>query len=248
MISMTTSVKAFDTTATLTSASWFAEAYAMGYELYIPSTTLWGENEPWPEVAGQLELALSAGMKIAAYARNPEWWRAALQACEPYQDRLQFFCLDIETDPGVPVTDAMVGGVRSWDVRPVIYSGYGMWPEVMGSNNADFSDIPLWDTNVTGAVSADFAADIDSPEPVQYGGWNTSDNPRIGIQQGFNTTLNGVIVNVSSFVSPLYAGGPGPARPTWPGCAPRGTRSPAGTGRRMRKRSGWSWTAWTREP
>jgi len=31
-------------------------------------------------------------------------------------------------------------------------------------------------------------------------------------------------------------------------CAPRGTRWPAGTGHRMRRRSGWSWTAWTRGP
>jgi DDE_Tnp_1-associated len=27
-----------------------------------------------------------------------------------------------------------------------------------------------------------------------------------------------------------------------------GTRSPAGTGHRMRRRSGWSWTSWTRGP
>ena len=32
----------------------------------------------------------------------------------------------------------------------------------------------------------------------------------------------------------------------WPGCAPRGTRSPAGTGRRMTRRSGSCWTASTR--
>src|SRR6201995_4651798 len=50
------------------------------------------------------------------------------------------------------------------------------------------------------------------------------------------------------------AGGPGgsgsggPARRTWPGCAPRGTRSAAGTGHRMRRRSGSCWTAWTRGP
>ena len=44
------------------------------------------------------------------------------------------------------------------------------------------------------------------------------------------------------------SGSGGPARRTWPGCALRGTRSPAGTGRRMRRRSGWSWTGWTREP
>ncbi len=28
----------------------------------------------------------------------------------------------------------------------------------------------------------------------------------------------------------------------------RGTRLPAGTGHRMRKRSGWCWTSWTRGP
>ena len=44
------------------------------------------------------------------------------------------------------------------------------------------------------------------------------------------------------------SGSGGPARRTWPGCAPRGTRSPAGTGRRMRRRSGSCWTAWTRGP
>jgi hypothetical protein len=44
------------------------------------------------------------------------------------------------------------------------------------------------------------------------------------------------------------SGSGGPARRTWPGCGLRGIRSPAGTGRRMRRRSGWSWTAWTRGP
>ena len=38
------------------------------------------------------------------------------------------------------------------------------------------------------------------------------------------------------------------ARRTWPGCALRGTRSPAGTGHRTRRRSGWSWTALTPVP
>ena len=38
------------------------------------------------------------------------------------------------------------------------------------------------------------------------------------------------------------------ARRIWPGCALRGTRSPAGTGHRMRKRSRWSWIASTRGP
>jgi hypothetical protein len=40
----------------------------------------------------------------------------------------------------------------------------------------------------------------------------------------------------------------GPGRRTWPGCALRGIRLPAGTGHRMRRRSGWCWTASTRGP
>jgi hypothetical protein len=44
------------------------------------------------------------------------------------------------------------------------------------------------------------------------------------------------------------SGSSAPARPTWPGCAPRGIRWRAGTGCRMRRRSGSSWTAWTRAP
>ena len=39
--------------------------------------------------------------------------------------------------------------------------------------------------------------------------------------------------------SPRSGSGSGaPASKTWPGCVPRGTRSLAGTGRRMRRRSG----------
>ena len=38
-----------------------------------------------------------------------------------------------------------------------------------------------------------------------------------------------------------------PGRPG-PAAAPRGTRSPDGTGHRMRRRSGSCWTAWTRGP
>ena len=48
------------------------------------------------------------------------------------------------------------------------------------------------------------------------------------------------------FTARSGSGSGGPARRTWPGCAPRGTRSRAGTGRRMRRRSGWSWTGLTR--
>jgi hypothetical protein len=195
------SVKAFDTTATIDSAAWFASAYKAGYRLYIPHTTKWGTDIPWPDAPGQLKMALDAGMMIAAYTRNPSWWRNGIRACAPYVDKLQFFCLDIETNPGVRVTETMVRGVTALGVRPVIYSGYGMWPEVMGGDVTSFRAVPLWDTDVTGAVPAGFTPNLNSPAPVQYGGWNTSANPRVGIQQGFDVNLDGVIVDVSSFSS-----------------------------------------------
>jgi len=146
-------------------------------------------------------MALDAGLMVAAYARNPTWWSAAIEACSPYIDKLQFFCLDIETHPGVPVTRAMVQGVADLAVRPLIYTGPGMWSQVMGGNVATFSSVPLWDANAGYNVPADFTPDINSPTPVEYGGWNTPTNPRVGVQQGFRTKLNGVTVDVSSFSS-----------------------------------------------
>ncbi len=196
-----TSVKAFDTTAYINSRTWFADAFAAGYRLYVPCTTVWGRNKPWPYAAPQLKMALDAGLMVAAYARNPLWYLAAIQACSPYIDKLQFFCLDIETQPGVRVTQAMVQGVTNLGVRPLIYTGSGMWSQVMGGNVTTFSHVPLWDTNASYNVPADFTPDINAPTPVEYGGWNTPTNPRVGVQQGFNTVLNGVGVDVSSFSS-----------------------------------------------
>ena len=200
-----TPVKAFDTTAYIDSAAWFASAYAAGYRLYIPNTTVWGQNKPWPQAAPQLKLALDAGLMVAAYARNPSWWYAAIQACSPYTGKLQFFCLDVETSPGVRVTQAMVNGVTNLGVRPLIYSGSGMWTRVMGGNVTTFASVPLWDCQATSGVPANFTADVNSPTPQVYGGWNTPTNPRAGVQQGFNTNLNGVTVDVSSFNSTFLA-------------------------------------------
>ena len=197
---VTDSVKAFDTTAAIDSAGWFADAYAAGFRLYIPSTTVWGRNTPWPRAAPQLKLALDAGLMVAAYARNPSWWSAAIQACSPYVEKLQFFCLDVEINPGVPVTQGMVDGVRSLGVRPLIYTGSGMWSSVMGGDVTEFASLPLWDRQLNGA-SPDFAPDVNSPPPQPYGGWNTPTNPRVGVQQGVNTMLNGIAVDVSSFSS-----------------------------------------------
>jgi hypothetical protein len=59
--------------------------------------------------------------------------------------------------------------------------------------------VPLWDTNVTGAVSPDnWRPSLMVPAPVPYGGWNVLGNPRVMVQQAFNVTLNGVVVDLNS--------------------------------------------------
>ena len=79
---------------------------------------------------------------------------------------------------------------RAWVCARVIYSGWGMWESVQGSNHRSFADLPMWDTNVTGTVdSSTWVADMNVPVPVPFGGWNTPSNPRVMVQQAFNVTL-----------------------------------------------------------
>ena len=193
-------VKAFDRIGAA-SAQWYNDAYAAGFRLAVLSSNIWGQNAPWPQAPTQLELALDAGLKIAAYTRDPSWWKVGIEACAPYIDQLQFFCLDIESDPGVPVTRAMVDGVKSMGVRPVIYSNWSVWPLIMGADNEDFADLPLWDADTQGAHwdPATFTPTLTTPKPVLYGGWNTPPTMHIGLQQTENAYFNGVSVDISSF-------------------------------------------------
>ena len=107
--------------------------------------------------------------------------------------------VDVETDPGVPVTRAMVDGVKGMGVRPIIYSGSGIWAAVQGSTANSFSDVPLWDTNTSSFSYATWQANYLSPTPVQYGGWNKPVTMRVGVQQQFEYTLNGVNIDLNSF-------------------------------------------------
>ena len=193
-------VKAFDTTATITDPAWFAGMVRRGFGLYIMHSTWWGTCNPWPNTVPQLKMALDAGLKIAVYTRDPRCWRQGIEATGPYAGRLQFFALDIETDPGIPVTKEMVDGVTSMGVRPVVYSGSGMWPGVMGSNTTSFSNVPLWDTDTSAPPAPDsWTPSLFSPAPVRYGGWNTPSTMRKGLQQAFEVPIDGVHVDLSSF-------------------------------------------------
>lgn len=191
------SVKVLDTTAAITDPNWFRQAYAEGFRLYVMHSTAWGTCTPWQQTQAQLKMALDAGLKIAVYTRDASCWENGIKAAGPYVSQLQFFALDIEPG-GSLVTRAMVDGVRSLGVRPVIYSGSGMWPGLMGNSTA-FSDVPLWDTDTSNLNYARWTADYLAPAPVQYGGWNTASTMRVGIQQKFEHTLNGINVDLNSF-------------------------------------------------
>ena len=195
-------IAAFDTTATIIDPAFFTRMYSRGFRLYILHSTDWGAATPWYRTEAQLAMALDAGLMIAAYTRDPRHWRSGIEACGIHQNQLQFFALDIETDPGVPVTRAMVDGVASLGVRPVIYSGSGMYPGIMG-NSIEFADVPLWDTDtsmpITPKTMDAAGTDLQHPRPVAYNGWNTPANPRIGVQQAFEVVIEGVAVDLNAF-------------------------------------------------
>jgi hypothetical protein len=191
------SVKVLDSANTINDPAWFTKAYAAGFRLYIMHSTAWGTCTPWYNTQPQLGMALAAGLKIAVYTRDPNCWQGGISAAGPYQSQLQFFALDVETG-GPVVTRDMVDGVKAMGVRPVIYTGSGMWPQ-MTDNSTAFSDVPLWDTNARNINYKRWIADYLSPTPVPYGGWNTPTNMRVGVQQKFNQSLNGIVVDLDSF-------------------------------------------------
>lgn len=192
------SVAAIDSASTISDPEWFKMAYEQGFELYIFHSTAWGTCQTWSQTYSQAKMALDAGLKIASYTRNPECYKEGIEALGPLQNKLQFFALDIETDPGIPVTRTMVDGIRALGVRPVIYTGSGMWPTIM-SGSEEFSDVALWDTDTSTFPYNEWRIDFMHPAPVVYGGWNTIDTIRVGIQQQFEYKLSGILVDLNSF-------------------------------------------------
>lgn len=193
------SVKVIDSANTINDPEWFKQAYAEGFRLYVMHSTAWGTCTPWYNTQAQLGMALDAGLKIAVYTRDPNCWENGILAAGPYKDMLQFFALDVETDPGVAATREMVDGIKAMGVRPVMYTGSGIWGGIQGSAANDFSDVPLWDTNTSSFDYAGWQANYLAPTPVAYGGWNTPGSMRIGVQQQFEYSLNGINANLSSF-------------------------------------------------
>lgn len=191
------SVRVLDSANAVNDPAWFAQAYAEGFRLYIMHSTNWGTCTPGVNTQAQLGMAVAAGLKIAVYTRDPTCWQAGISAAGQYQSQLQFFALDVEHG-GPVVTRAMVDGVEEMGVRPVIYTGAWMWA-AMTNNSTEFSDVPLWDSDVHNIDYSLWVADYLAPSPVAYGGWNTPSTMRVGVQQKFEHSLNGIGIDLNSF-------------------------------------------------
>lgn len=164
--------------------SWFDAARADGYEGFITTLyTCWnGEPKPYTSAATALERALTAGMWIGAYGRPVSYWQQSLSSIPAeLRSRLKFFALDVEPEAGgtYQLQRSYVDGVRNqFGVRPMVYSGWGMWGDVMGAATS-FSDVPLWDFS---GDQLGWPVAISDPLLVTYGGWNTATNLRMGWQ------------------------------------------------------------------
>ena len=197
-------LRALDSDNPISDPAWFVQAYDAGFRLYILSSTEFGTCTPLARTQAQLAMAMDAGLAIAAYTRDPRCWREGIAATGSFRIRLQFFALDIESG-GPQLTRDMISGVQSSGVRPVVYTGARMWDEIMGAGTTEFSDVALWDavpvepgsTAVPGLP--DDAADLLSPPPIPFGGWNESANLRVGVQQHFERVFNGVNIDVNTF-------------------------------------------------
>ncbi|PND58486.1 hypothetical protein CRM90_07590 [Mycobacterium sp. ENV421] len=201
-------IKGIDT-AKRVDAAWFAAAYNDGFRLYVASTTTvdhWppGQRTPWEAAPEQMKMALDAGFMIAAYSRDPALWQVGIDAAAPYVDQLQFFAFDIE-DSGSQLTRAMVDGVASTGVRPVVYTFRKRWRQIMGGDVTEFADLPLWEAGPIAGWTPDRPADLAKPTPIPFGGWNTPDNPRIGVQQGQNVILHGVKLDTNTFNASFFS-------------------------------------------
>jgi hypothetical protein len=78
------SVKAFDMTDSA-DAAWFRTAYADGFRLYAYPPLSWGTQNARSDAQQLFKYALDAGLKVGIYSRNPNWWRAAINAVGSYK-------------------------------------------------------------------------------------------------------------------------------------------------------------------
>ena len=191
-----TAVKAFDEAGVstglgdaFTAARW-TKIHDAGFRLFMTDPVDWSSEcsdgnctapvntcAVDPAAIAQIQDAMNAGVDYAVYTRNPNCLTAAIKGLGPtLEAHLSFAILDIETDPSVPPSAALVAGVTALGVTPVFYSYQGAWEPITGNTTA-YDGYPLMDAEVPN-WSAAFPAPHPSgfpaliPMPHPYGGWS----------------------------------------------------------------------------
>ena len=189
-------VKAFDesgvstgTGAAFTATQWTAIASA-GFRLFITDPVDWSSEcsdanctKPVstctidPAAVAQIQDASNAGLDYAVYTRNPNCLTAAIKGLSStLQAHLSFAVIDIETDPSVPPSQALVDGVTALGQTPVFYSYQGAWQSLTGNSAAYDSyplldgEVPDWNAAFPAAYPPGFPTLVPMPNP--YGGWS----------------------------------------------------------------------------
>lgn len=87
--------------------------------------------------------ALAEGCKVAAYCWPPSDWENCLEWMQGTREPVTTLALDVEAGAGV--TPAMVQGLRTKGVSPVIYGSPSSWASIMGGSvDPVYAACPLW--------------------------------------------------------------------------------------------------------
>jgi hypothetical protein len=172
-----------------TAAQWTAIAKA-GFKLFITDPVYWSSEcsdgnctKPVntctvdPAAVTQIRDAMNAKVDYAVYTRNPNCITAAIKGLgSTLKQHLSFAVLDIETDPSVPPSQALVSGVKALGVAPVFYSYQGAWFSITGNTTAYHTyplqdgEVPDWNATFPAPYPSGFPKLVTMPNP--YGGWS----------------------------------------------------------------------------
>lgn len=209
-------VKAFDTCSTACGRPFITQAQfddfaKEGYKLYLTDDVMWdSEMSPAkhalpasgavldPQAVAQIKEALKAGLKFAIYNRNVLAWHTGITGLGSALDaQMAFYVLDIEAQPGVAPTQAIVSGVRQTGITPVLYTWASAYHDIAG-NSTEFDNLPLWmspliDWNGSAATPPDYPS---LTYAAPFNGWTSASV--VGEQQTWNY-VNGYLVNEDAF-------------------------------------------------
>lgn len=227
-------VKAFDTCSTACGNPFITQAQfddfaKEGYKLYVTDDVMWDSemSGDWacaahcpanhalpgsgavldPQAVAQIKEALKAGLKFAIYNRNVLAWHTGITGLGSSLDaQMAFYVLDIEAQPGVAPTRAIVSGVRQTGITPVLYTWASAYHAIAG-NSTEFDNLPLWmspliDWNANAATPPDYPS---LTYAAPFNGWTNASV--VGEQQTWNY-VNGYLVNQDAFSKSWLASTP----------------------------------------